>query len=112
MKNIKLALATLVLGLSSSLAVAAPTTYTFDTLTVISMDGGMPSLTGVLRNGTTPTTVNFVDQTNVSFRHVVNRCVPIFLTMIEKPGRYWLNVTVDPAQQYVQLISCSLELRS
>lgn len=112
MKNTRLALASLVLGLSSSLAMAAPTTYTFDTLTTVSMDAGTPSLSGVLRNNTTTSTVSFVDQTNVSYRYVVNRCVPIFLTMIEKPGRYWLHVTVDPALQNVQLVSCSLEVRS
>jgi hypothetical protein len=79
---------------------------------VIDLDATGPSVSGVLRNQTTTSTVSFVDQTNVSYRYIVNRCVPMFLTMIEKPGRYWLNVTVDPAQQYVQLVSCTLSLRS
>ncbi|HEY6124294.1 MAG TPA: hypothetical protein VIV63_06560 [Steroidobacteraceae bacterium] len=112
MKNIKLAFAAIILGLTSSLAVAAPTTYTFDTLTSIKMNITEPTLSGVQRNATTPSTIYFIDQTNVSFRFVVNRCVPIFLTMMEKPGRYWLHVTVDPALSNVQLISCELELRS
>lgn len=112
MKYTRIALASLVLGLASSLAVAVPVTYTFDTLTTIDLDASNPSVAGVLRNETATSQVSFVDQTNVSYRYIVNRCVPMFLTMIEKPGRYWLNVTVDPANNYVQLVSCSLSLRS
>jgi hypothetical protein len=112
MKNTRIGLATLLMGMFSTAALAAPITYTFDTLSTISMDAVTPSLSGVLRNETAPSTVSFVDNTNVSFRFVVNRCVPLFLTMIEKPGRYWLSVTVDPALSNVQLKSCSLSLRS
>lgn len=112
MKNTKLALATVLMGLGSSLAVAAPTTYAFDTLTAVSLHVSNPSLTGVLRNGSGPTTISFIDNTNVSYRYIVNRCVPVFLTMLEKPGRYYLNVTIEPTQQNIQLISCELELRS
>ena len=91
---------------------AAPTTYSFDTLTAVSMHASAPSVTGVLRNTVSPVTVSFTDNTNVSFRYVVNRCVPLFLTMLEKPGRYFLNVTVDPAASKVQLVGCELELRN
>ena len=112
MKNTKLALASLFLGLSSSLALADPVTYTFDTLTKVTMDGVEPAVVGVLRNDTAVANVIFRDQTNITFQYVVNRCVPLFLTMIEKPGRYWLSVTVDRSDLYVQLKSCSLELRS
>jgi hypothetical protein len=76
------------------------------------MHASTPSLTGVLRNSTSPITVSFLDNTNGEFRYAVSRCVPLFLTMIEKPGRYFLNVTVDPAVTNVQLVSCGLELRS
>ena len=106
------AILTLLLASYVSLATAAPTTYAFDTLTRVSMHASQPSLTGVLRNATDPTTVSFIDQTNASFRHAVSRCVPLFLTMLEKPGKYFLNVTVDPADTAVQLVSCELELRS
>jgi len=112
MKNTNVTLASVVLGLCSSVALAAPTTYSFDTLTALSLHSSNPSLTGVLRNALAPTTISFADNTNVSFRYVVNRCVPVFLTMIEKPGRYYLNVTIDTALPNVQLISCGLELRS
>lgn len=112
MKNMKVALVTMSMALWSSLAVAAPTTYEFDTVTGVNMHSSNPSISGVLRNSTTPTTISFVDNTNISYRYVVNRCVPIFLTMMEKPGRYYLNLTVDPALFSVQLISCELTLRS
>jgi hypothetical protein len=112
MKNLTFAIAAVLLGSYWPVADAAPTTYAFDTLTQISMHSSTPSLTGVLRNTTNPTTISFLDSTNISFRYVVNRCVPIFLTMIEKPGRYYLNLTVDPAAANVQLVSCDLELRS
>jgi hypothetical protein len=105
------ALLALLLGGYASFVTAAPTTYSFDTLTRVSMHTSNPSLTGVLRNTTDPTTISFIDNTNVSFRYAVSRCVPLFLTMIEKPGRYFLNLTVDPAQPNVQLVSCELELR-
>ena len=107
-----LAIIPVLLGSYAPLVTAAPTTYSFDTLTKVSLHSSAPSLTGVLRNDASPTTITFIDNTNVSFRYVVNRCVPLFLTMIEKPGRYFLNVTVDPAVAYVELISCELELRN
>lgn len=108
----RLAFATASLGLMSSLAVAAETTYEFDTVTSVSMHRSNPSITGVLRNAATPTSVSFLDETNGSGRYIVNRCVPVFLTMMEKPGRYFLKVTVDPAYPNVHLISCELALRN
>jgi len=92
-------------------AFAAPTTYEFETVTGMKLDGDVPSITGVLRNTTTPTTVPFNDHTNVSYRYVVNRCVPVFLTMMEKPGKYYLTLVVDPANTAVGLVSCSLDIR-
>ena len=102
----------LLIGSYASFATAAPTTYSFDTLSRVSMHSSIPSVTGVLRNATDATTVTFIDNTNGSFRYVVNRCVPLFLTMLEKPGKYFLNVTVEPADLNVQLVACELELRS
>jgi hypothetical protein len=106
-----LAIIPVLLGSYAPLVTAAPTTYSFDTLTKVSLHASAPSLTGVPRNDTSPATLTFVDNTNVGYRYIVNRCVPVFLTMLEKPGRYFLNVTVDPAISNVQLISCELELR-
>jgi hypothetical protein len=99
-------------GLFAPTANAAPVTYLFDTVTAVTMHSSLPSITGVLRNGTDPVTVSFRDNTNVGFRFVVNRCVPVFLTMLDKPGRYSLELIVDPAELNVQLVSCSLQVRS
>lgn len=103
--------------IAASLAVAgpvlaAPTEYAFDTVTAVKLHASSGSVTGILLNASTATTVNFVDNTNVSFRYVVNRCVPIFLTALEKPGRYVLRVTVDTAVPNVQLVACQLELKN
>ena len=78
----------------------------------IDVHAAHPSVTGILRNTTTPVTVTFVDQTSGEYRDVVSRCVPVLLTMLEKPGRYYLNLTVDPAAANVGLVSCGLELRN
>ena len=50
----------------------------------------------ILRNTTTLRTVTFVDQTNGAYPQVVSRCVPVFLTMLEKPGRYYLIPRLTP----------------
>jgi hypothetical protein len=110
MNNSK-ALAALLFGAFSAIANAAPTQYSFDTVTAINLDASVPSISGVLVNSTGVVTVSFVDNTNVGFRYVVNRCVPMFLTAMEKPGRYVLRITVDPAVSNVQLIGCRLDLK-
>jgi hypothetical protein len=69
---------------------AVPVQYSFDTVTAVR---------------------GFIDNTNVSYRYVVNRCVPLFLLAMEKPGRYRLKITVDADHQNVQLKTCRLELR-
>jgi hypothetical protein len=102
----------ILLAAGSSLASAAETSYAFDSVSRVDLHTSQPSITGILRNTTTPVTVAFVDNTNGDFRYAVSRCVPVFLTMLEKPGRYYLNLTVDPAALNVGLVSCGLELRS
>jgi hypothetical protein len=42
----------------------------------------------------------------------VSRCLPLFVTAMEKPGRYLLYVTVDAAEINVQLKSCRLEIKN
>ena len=100
------------LVMTASAAIAAPTDYAFDTVTKFDIQRIQISVTGVLRNTTTPTTVTFVNNTNIDNQHVMNRCEPAILTMMEKPGRYYLNLRIDPAESFIQLISCGLELRS
>lgn len=111
MKKHLLALAATTMACIAGNALAAPTTYQFETLTEIKLDRSNPSLTGVLRNTASPITVQFLDQTNSSYRYIVNRCVPLFVTMMEKPGKYWLNLVVDPAEPNINLMSCSLQVR-
>ena len=44
---------------------------------------------------------------------MVNRCTPVLLTMIEKPGRYYLHVTVDDdALLPIQMVECRLTLKN
>jgi hypothetical protein len=106
------ATAAILLAVGSSAVSAAETSYAFDSVSRVDMHASQPSITGILRNTTTPVTVTFADNTNGDFRYAVSRCVPVFLTMLEKPGRYYLNLTVDPASTSVGLVSCGLELRS
>jgi len=100
---------TVLLAAFASVAGAAPTAYVFDT--VIRFDVGAPqytnqnTITGILRSDATPTTVTFGDAD-------INRCIPVLLTMIEKPGRYYLNVIVDSTTPNLGMLSCGLELRS
>jgi hypothetical protein len=91
---------------------AAPVTYAFDTVTAVEMSGTHPSVTGLAKDTLANLTVGFVDNTNISFRYVVSRCLPLFVTAMEKPGRYLLYVTVDAAEINVQLKSCRLEIKN
>lgn len=97
--------------LSGQATHAAPVSYAFDSITAFDFARPNISLTGVLRNASSPTTVTFTDQTNSDNIQYFNRCVPVILTMLEKPGRYYLNMTVDSAAGALGIISCGLELR-
>jgi hypothetical protein len=92
-------------------AVAVDTYYIFDTVTRFDLQDTRAVIIGVLQNETTPTTVLVLD-THPDFRHLINRCVPLFLTMVEKPGRYYLNLTVEPQSSSRGMRSCGLELRN
>jgi hypothetical protein len=100
------------LAIASSAANAADVTYNFDSVSSVDLHKSTPSITGILRNSTTPTTVTWADNVNGDFRYAVNRCVPVFLVMLEKPGRYYLNLTVNPSDSSLGIVSCGLELRS
>jgi len=101
-----------VLAAVAPTAGAAPTDYAFDSVSGFDLTRVDWRITGVLRNTTTPTTLTIRDATNIDINVVLNRCMPLFLTMTEKPGRYYLNLTVDAAEPNVALISCGLELRN
>lgn len=89
--------------LGVSLAASADT-YEFDTITAYRA-GFQGAVTGVPRSSTTPITVAFqYDGTTIS------GCIPILLTMMEKPGRYKLTLITD-ATASQRLQSCILTLR-
>ncbi len=91
---------------------SADTNYSFDTVTAINLHGSNPSITGIEKDSGNPLTVSFKDQTNISYRYVVNRCVPVFLTVMEKPGKYFLHLVVDPSASAVGLKSCQIEVKN
>jgi hypothetical protein len=100
------------LFVTTSSALAAPTVYTFDSVSRI--DLGLPanSLTGLLQGQSTPTTVIWNEGSSGDDSSHMSRCVPILLTMLEKPGRYRLNLYIDSALPYRGMITCGLELRN
>jgi hypothetical protein len=100
------------LAVFASAAGAAPTAYVFDTVTRFDLGATRVSIQGILRNDTTATTVTIPDQTNIDGSVPMTRCVPVFLTMMEKPGRYYLNLTIEPNDGVRAIINCGLELRS
>ena len=90
-----------IFGLAAGMCVSLPTaaqttTYTFGTVTAVDLDVSRPSIVGLEKDTGTPLTVAFVDGNDLIYRYAVNRCVPLFLTMMEKPGRYDLQLRVDP----------------
>ena len=97
---------------ATSSATADPTDYVFDSLSKFDVGRPTVSVTGVIQGQTTPTTVTWTDDGNTDFSFMMSRCVPVLLTMMEKPGRYLLNLRVDPAETYIGTISCGLELRN
>lgn len=116
MKRVK-HIAALVLLTASAGVSAAPATYIFDSVSRFDIGHGQfvsvsrVSLTGILQNTATPTTVTIDDMLNSDLTYVINRCVPVFLTMMDKPGRYRLSVTTDPDINGT-FVSCGLEVKS
>lgn len=89
MVELKRALVCGALLLSSSFAVAqsVPMLTTFTFLTGIQDDGNSISLTGVLANTTTPTTV--------ALGVIPDRCANLFFAMLSHPGTYTLTIEKD-----------------
>lgn len=97
---------------ATSSSMAAPTSYVFDSVSKFDFGVSQISVTGILQGDTAPTTLTWADSTTADFRHAGNRCVPVLLTMIEKPGRYLFNLRIDPAVTSVATLGCGLELRN
>ncbi len=105
-------------GMCVSLPTAAqtPTTYTFGTVTAVDLHERTPRIVGLEKDTGAPLTVEWVDFGDLSYRYAVNRCVPLFLTMMEKPGRYDLQLRLDQTQPgppfNTQFKGCRLLLKS
>jgi len=108
MSRLSRALSAVLLASAATAVQAAPTSYVFETVTKFDFTPTMVVVTGVLRNDTTPTTVQIPEQVT-NYVYLGSRCVPVLLTMIEKPGRYYLNITAETAGLGMQ--NCGLELR-
>ena len=97
---------------ATSTAAADPTDYVFDSLSRVDLGRPVVSVTGIIRGEATPRTIGWIDNSGSDSASLMNRCVPILLTMLEKPGRYLLNLRIDPAEMNFGTISCGLELRN
>lgn len=107
-----------IFGLAAAMCVSLPaaaqtTTYTFGTVTAVDLDRNNPSIVGLEKDTGMPLTVTFIDSPDITYRYAVNRCVPLFLTMMEKPGRYDLQLRVDPTANWTDLPfkGCRLQLK-
>jgi hypothetical protein len=112
MKRLSSAMATILLAAASTGANADTTSYAFDSVSKFDLQDKQFAVTGVLRNTTAPLTVTFADNVNGEYRFMVSRCVPVLLTMMEKPGKYYLNLTWDSTDINLALKNCGLESRS
>ena len=102
--------AAVLLAMTTSSVCAAPVTYVFDTVTSVSVDVARPELRGVEKDTGAPLQVSWPDFTGNTPQ--LGRCLVLFLTMLEKPGRYFLHLTIDESDFYYALSSCRLQLRS
>jgi hypothetical protein len=102
----------MLLAIGSGAAHAVETPYSFDTVTRVDYTVERLTIVGVLRNSTTPTTLTLLaPRYTVDSAARAGTCEPMLLMMLEKPGRYYLNIIVDPAALF-HIISCGLELRT
>jgi hypothetical protein len=92
-------------------AKAAATTYAFDTVTAVELGTTNHKIVGIEKGTGVMLTAAWIDQVSESYSFAVSRCVPLVLTALEKPGRYYLYVTIDPADINIQIRSCRLELK-
>lgn len=116
-------IAAIALLMASAGAGAAQVDYRFDSVSSfdagrdagpgsLQQSRGLLSVTGILQNATTPTTVSFVDSAFTDGEFLSNRCVPVILTMMEKPGRYVLKLSIDASFTSAPLITCGLEVKN
>jgi hypothetical protein len=110
MKLWKMAAAAL-LSVAATAAQAEELTYQFDSVSAFDLQRRNVIVTGVLRNTSTVTKLSWIER-DASQAQKIDRCTPLFLTMVEKPGRYYLNLVIDTSELHSQTASCGLELRN
>ena len=93
----------LLISLLSPCVYAVETTYGFDTVTSIDINYGnysgtdqdQPEIIGIEKDTGDVINISFYSRENIADQYKLNRCIPIFLTAIEKPGKYYLYITLD-----------------
>jgi hypothetical protein len=87
-------------------------TYVFDSLSRVDLHRTGATITGIRQNMTTPFTVEVRDEAP-ALPHFLSRCIPMLMTMLEKPGRYYLHLIVTPEDtNRIAMTRCGLELRN
>ena len=105
-KNIVLAISLILTSMSSTAS-----TKVFDTVTwfKVSASGTNSHIQGIEKNTGSFITASFQGTGLQEGKSVGSICTPLVLTVIEKPGRYYLHVTMNSINQ---LEACMLELKS
>ena len=104
--TMKLRRAIAAMGLLAASFAACADTYEFDTLTAFTWGAAVGEMTGLPRNSSTLITLSLA--TNADDNH----CIPMLLTMMEKPGRYYLTLTTSSSAPPQLLQRCALALRN
>jgi hypothetical protein len=104
-------MAAVLLSMATSVVFAAPVTYVFDTVTSVSIDRARPEIRGTEKDTGAPLQVSWPD-TSLGESRQQAICMPLFVTMLEKPGRYLLYLTIDEPNFNFALWGCRLQLRS
>ncbi|MGC3981840.1 MAG: hypothetical protein QM808_11305 [Steroidobacteraceae bacterium] len=100
------------LAIFAQTAHSAPVSYSFDSISSFDfLSSADTTITGILKNGTAPVIAAFHHYSNGDTQAYTSRCLPIMLTAMEKPGKYYFNITIDYSQVNTQLVSCGLERR-
>ena len=110
MKKFIFACSFLLVSLFSHYANAIETVYAFDTVTTIDLSYGAASNTthdqsiilGIEKDTGEVLNASFYPRQNISAQYEFNRCIPIILTAMEKPGKYNFYITLDTVGDYPQ----------
>lgn len=116
MKNTTLFATIISLALLSSTLWAATVTRSFDSVSsvnILNNPVGMVIITGIEKDTGNPLIVEIHGKLSglATFRPEVQRCIPPFLMAMDKPGRYFLHITIDDAAASL-FYGCNLEVKN